>query len=99
MGELLKQGIRDAAAAAGQAVLVTGHGVCFWVHFTDRKRMDNYRDMLDNRLDLRDRYLRLMLDEGILLLPEGRMYLSVAHTEVDVEQTLRAIRRVFAQMS
>jgi len=99
MGELLKQGIREAAAAAGQSVLVTGHGACFWVHFTDRERIDNYRDMLDDRIDLRDRYLRLMLDEGILLLPEGRMYLSVVHTEVDVEQTLRAIRRVFAQMS
>ena len=99
LGEMLKQGIRDAAAASGQSVLVTGHGACFWLHFTDRDRIDNYRDMLDDRIELRNLYLRLMLDEGILLLPEGRMYLSVVHTEVDVEQTLRAIRRVFAQMS
>ena len=46
-----------------------------------------------------DRYLRLMLDEGILLLPEERVYLSAVHPEIDVHQTLEAVRRVFAQLA
>jgi glutamate-1-semialdehyde aminotransferase len=34
-----------------------------------------------------------MLDEGILLLPDGRWYLSVAHTDADIDLTLAAAER------
>lgn len=99
MGERLKAGIRQAAADAGLQVLVTGHGACFWVHFADVDGIDAYRDMLHDDRELLDRYLRLMLDEGILLLPEGRIYLSAVHTEEDVEKTLDACRNVFQQLA
>ena len=99
LGEKLKAGIRQAAKDAGLEVLVTGHGVCFWLHFTSASGIGNYRDTFADRRDLLDRYLRLMLDEGIYLLPEGRMYVSAVHTEEDVEQTLAAVRRVFAQLA
>ena len=99
LGERLKEGIRQAAKDAALEVQVTGHGACFWVHFTSAANITNYRDTLADRRDLLDRYLRLMLDEGILLLPEGRVYLSAVHTEADVDQTLEAVRRVFAQLA
>jgi len=31
---------------------------------------------------------------GLYLLPDGRWYVSAAHTEVDVEATLKSVRRV-----
>jgi len=99
LGDSLKAGIRQAAKDAALEVQVTGHGTCFWVHFTSAADITNYRDTLADRRDLLDRYLRLMLDEGILLLPEGRVYLSAVHTEADVDQTLEAVRRVFAQLA
>jgi hypothetical protein len=33
------------------------------------------------------------------LLPDGRMYVSAVHTEREVEQTVAAARRVFAEMA
>src|SRR5690606_12659816 len=95
LGEKLKAGIRQAAQDAGLELLVTGHGACFWLHFTSAESISNYRDTFADRREVFDRYLRLMLDEGIYLLPEGRMYVSAVHTEEDVEQTLGAVRRVF----
>jgi glutamate-1-semialdehyde 2,1-aminomutase len=35
-----------------------------------------------------------MLDEGITLLQDGRWYLSTAHTEREVEDTLSAVDRI-----
>jgi glutamate-1-semialdehyde aminotransferase len=37
-----------------------------------------------------------MLEAGIYLLPDGRWYLSAAHTEEDIEATLVELKRVFA---
>jgi hypothetical protein len=34
-----------------------------------------------------------LLDEGVLPLPDGRWYLSTAHTGADVDETLAAIER------
>jgi glutamate-1-semialdehyde aminotransferase len=35
-----------------------------------------------------------LLDQGELILPDGRWYLSIAHTDKDVEETLAAVERV-----
>jgi glutamate-1-semialdehyde 2,1-aminomutase len=99
LGEQLKTGIRQAAQVTGLEVLVTGHGACFWLHFSSAASISNYRDTFADRRDLLDRYLRLMLDEGVYLLPEGRMYVSAVHTGEDVEQTLAAVRRVFSELA
>jgi glutamate-1-semialdehyde 2,1-aminomutase len=37
-----------------------------------------------------------MLDEGVLLLPDGRWYVSTAHTDDDIDLTLSAVDRVLA---
>jgi glutamate-1-semialdehyde 2,1-aminomutase len=97
-GERLMAGIRKVAAEAHLPVTVSGVGSCFWVHFTDQMELRNYRDMLQRRQDRLDRYLPAMLDEGVLMLPEGRTYVSAVHDERDVNETLAAARKVFAQL-
>lgn len=98
-GERLMNGIRSAAREAGLPLQVIGHGTCFWLHFTERTDLRCYRDTLHSRRDLLDKYLTLMLDEGILLLPEGRVYVSAVHDDREVEQTLGAVRHVFARLA
>jgi glutamate-1-semialdehyde 2,1-aminomutase len=34
-----------------------------------------------------------LLDEGIVILPDGRWYTSVAHSEADIDGTLAAAER------
>jgi hypothetical protein len=58
-----------------------------------------YRDTFDDHKRRLDNYLRLALDEGLFLLPDGRVYVSAVHTESEVAETLEAIGRVFRKLA
>jgi glutamate-1-semialdehyde 2,1-aminomutase len=76
---------------------VCGFGTAFALHFTERAQLSQYRDTLaDNRERLAN-WIRAALERGIYLLPDGRIYLSTAHTRGDVECTIEAAERVFAR--
>jgi glutamate-1-semialdehyde 2,1-aminomutase len=96
-GETLMAGIQKSADAAGIAILINGIGASFHVAFTTRHKMLNFRDTLDSSVAARDTFLQAMLAAGIYLLPDGRWYVSSAHTAEDVEQTLDVVEKVFAK--
>jgi glutamate-1-semialdehyde 2,1-aminomutase len=96
-GERLMQGIGNAAQVAGIPILINGIGSCFHVAFSLRDEMRNYRDTLDSDLAARDEFLLAMLAAGVYLIPDGRWYVSAAHTENDITQTLDIVDKVFAQ--
>jgi glutamate-1-semialdehyde 2,1-aminomutase len=98
IGELLQKGILDAARRAGIPLTITGFGAAFSLHFTDRTDLTNYRHTLDDNKDLLNRFLRIALDEGLYLLPDGRLYVSTVHSEREVEDTVEAVKRVFAAL-
>ena len=95
-GELLIQGIQKAAEKLDIPVLINGVGSCFNLAFTTRREMRNYRDTLDLSTLARDIFLEGMLERGIYLMPDGRWYVSAAHSELDVERTLDAVGEVFS---
>jgi glutamate-1-semialdehyde 2,1-aminomutase len=96
-GETLMAGIQKSADAAGIPILINGIGASFHVAFTTRHKMLNFRDTLDSSVAARDTFLQAMLAAGIYLLPDGRWYVSSAHTAEDVEQTLDVVEKVFAK--
>ena len=99
MGQQIAKGIAAAAAENGVQVVVSGFGAAISVHFTKLAEVRSYRDFLQSDQQMLARYLRRILDEGIYLLPDGRMYVSAVHTEREVEQTVAAARKVFAEMA
>jgi glutamate-1-semialdehyde 2,1-aminomutase len=96
LGRVLMEGLREAARAAGVPVCMAGFGAAFSVHFTPLPSLTTYRDCLADDADRLARFLRGMLDQGVYLLPDGRFYVSAAHTEDHIESTLRAVRAVLA---
>ena len=98
-GRCLMQKIRDLARERHLPILVTGFGASFSLHFTPLTEIHNYRDTLKDRQELLQQFLRLALDEGIYLLPDGRFYVSAVHTEQEVEATAQAFGRVFAKLA
>jgi glutamate-1-semialdehyde 2,1-aminomutase len=96
-GERLIQGIEKSAAAAGIPILINGVGSCFHVAFTTRQTMRNYRDTLDSDISARDQFLLAMLADGVYLMPDGRWYVSTAHTKQDITRTLEIVEQVFAK--
>jgi glutamate-1-semialdehyde 2,1-aminomutase len=96
MGERLMAGIRQIAADRGLKLLVSGFGAAFALHFTHRTELREYRDVLDDDAAALQRFLHAAMTEGIHLLPDGRFYVSAAHGEQDIEETLAALGRVLA---
>jgi glutamate-1-semialdehyde 2,1-aminomutase len=98
IGETLKAGIQESAQRHGIDLVVCGFGAAFAIHFTQRRELPDYRATLDDdRVKLRTFILKA-LEEGIYLLPDGRLYVSVVHTEADAARTLEAFDRIFSQM-
>jgi glutamate-1-semialdehyde aminotransferase len=51
---------------------------------------------LDDDREMLQRVLRRAMEEGLHLVPDGRLYVSAAHTDQDIEDTVRAFERVFS---
>ena len=92
-GEELMSGLRESAQTLGMPLTVCGFGAAFAVHFSERQPLLAYRDTLkDDRERLRT-FLLHMLEEGVYALPDGRFYVSTAHSEDDIEETKRVVHR------
>jgi glutamate-1-semialdehyde 2,1-aminomutase len=99
MGSQLMTGLRDAARRRGIPAVVTGFGAAFALHFTDRTELREYRDTFDDDRGRLERFLGLALEHGLNLLPDGRFYVSAAHNEQDIADTLDAFDRIFAGLA
>ncbi len=95
LGARLMTGIRALAQKHHIPLLVTGFGTAFAVHFTKRTELVNYRDVLDDSQEALRLFLHAALREGLILVPDGRFYVSAAHTEEDIAQTLEKLDTVF----
>jgi len=95
-GRELMEGIRSAARRHGTDMAVCGFGTAFAVHFTKKTELDDYRDTLEDDRPKMLEFSRRLLERGVYMLPDGRFYVSLAHTSREVEATLQAVEQVLA---
>lgn len=98
-GARLEQGLRANADEFGIPLTINRVGSMVCPFFTN-EAVINYDTAKTSDLALFNRYFAKMLDEGISLPPsqfEG-MFISLAHTEEQIEQTIEANRKVFSQL-
>lgn len=91
-GETLRDGIADVLRGHGHQVCVAGEGPVFHLSFTTTQPR-NYRDLLLADKQKYSNFALALLDEGITTLPDGRWYLSTAHSDADIDHTLAAVER------
>lgn len=89
-GERLRLGMESALKQAGYPVVTSGGGPVFQLSFMNEPAR-NYRDRLKADAALGNAFVLALLDEGILALPDGRWYLSAAHSDEDIDNTLEAV--------
>jgi glutamate-1-semialdehyde 2,1-aminomutase len=94
-GERLSSGLEKLLRSRGYEVVTSGAGSVFQLSFMPRPAR-NYRDTLAADTARYSDFAIGMLDEGIVLLHDGRWYISTAHTDADVDFTLSAAERVLA---
>lgn len=97
-GETLRAGIEHLASQHSFPLKVTGYGAAMCLHFNDRDDLSEYRDILTDDAERLRRFLYLALEEGVILVPDGRMYLSIVHDRRDVDETLAALGRAFSKL-
>jgi glutamate-1-semialdehyde 2,1-aminomutase len=99
LGRRLSEGLRQAGADAGIPLQVLGDGPVLQVFFTEDKPLRNHRDLLRADKKKAISFGHELIRRGVSCTPGGKLYLSLAHTDQDVNRTveiaaaaLRAIR-------
>jgi glutamate-1-semialdehyde 2,1-aminomutase len=98
VSQALQSGLRSAASEAGVPVDVQGVGPLFAVLLSAR-RPRTYREAAECvAREQQAVWWRAMLERGVLFHPEPLQswYVSGAHTEVEIEQSVAAARESFA---
>jgi glutamate-1-semialdehyde 2,1-aminomutase len=100
LGARLEAGICDAAELAGVPVQFNRCGSMFCVYFT-RAPVENLADAMRSDRDRFKKYFHLMLQAGIYLAPSPfeAGFLSTAHSERDIDRTVRAAAQAMKRLS
>ena len=97
VSQLLARGLVHAARDAGIDLIADAQGGMFGFFFIN-SGVANFSDALRSNKELFIRFFHGMLTEGIYLAPSPfeAGFISIAHTQEHVEQTLSAASRVFS---
>ncbi|WP_138420826.1 glutamate-1-semialdehyde 2,1-aminomutase [Aquibacillus sediminis] len=100
LGAMLEEGILKHAAENNITVTVNRLKGALTVYFTDEK-VENYAQAEATNGDQFAQFFKLMLNQGINLAPSKyeAWFLTTAHTEQDIEETLKAVNEAFKQMN
>ena len=96
VGSRLRAGILEAGQRRGFAVQALGEDMVFGVRFMENADPKSWADLLDSDRELGTRWAMECVRRGALILPNEKIYLSVAHTESDVDRTLEICDAAFA---
>jgi glutamate-1-semialdehyde 2,1-aminomutase len=91
-GESLRASIVSIPRGKGFIVQTAGCGPVFQIAFHEHPA-EEYRDTLAANKTMYSDFAMALLDLDVLVLPDGRWYLSTAHSDADIDCTLNAVRR------
>lgn len=96
----LTEGIAAAAVRAGIPLTINRIGGAFSTHFCDHP-VTNYEEAQDTDSEQFAQFFRLMLEQGICLAPSKyeAWFLTIRHTDEDINETIRAAEHAFRQMA
>lgn len=99
LGAKLEQGILAAAATHDVTITINRLKGALTVYFTDETVTD-YLGAERANSEMFGRFFKLMLEQGINLAPSKyeAWFLTTAHTDADIDETIAAVNRAFAQL-
>jgi glutamate-1-semialdehyde 2,1-aminomutase len=96
IGSRLRHGMVEAGERHGFAVQAPGEDAVFGIRFTDRRPLRTWMDLTTADKDLGWRWALELLKRGMLVNPNEKFYISIAHTDADVDRTLEIVDAAFA---
>jgi glutamate-1-semialdehyde 2,1-aminomutase len=95
IGSRLRAGIEELGARYGFPVRCPGEDAVFGVRFTEKRVLRNWQDLLTADRELGLKWSLELLRRGLLVNPNEKFYLSLAHTDEDVDRTLQIVEEAF----
>ncbi|MGH2354517.1 MAG: aspartate aminotransferase family protein [Chloroflexota bacterium] len=89
-GTRLMEGLRERARRAGQPLLVQGLSAAFNTTFTEQPEVTDYRSYQQTDLPRQKAFLRALQDRGVRITSRGTWFLSTAHGDAEIDETLDA---------
>ncbi|WP_026673740.1 glutamate-1-semialdehyde 2,1-aminomutase [Alkalihalobacterium bogoriense] len=99
LGAHLEQGILAHAKAYDVPITVNRLKGALTIYFNTEK-VTNYEQAENSDSDMFARFFKLMLAQGINLAPSKyeAWFITIAHTEQDIEEALQAVKHAFSQL-
>ncbi len=98
LGVSLMGSVRELIRKHGVPAIVSGFGTAFAIHFTRKTELLDYRDTLADDSHMLQRFLFRALQEGLHIVPDGRFYVSAAHTARDIDETVERLDTVLGDI-
>jgi glutamate-1-semialdehyde 2,1-aminomutase len=88
LGRRLADGLRRAGANTNEPLQVLGDGPVLQVFFTEHRPLRNHRDLLRADKKKAAAFGHELIRRGVYCTPGGKLYLSLAHSDADLDRTL-----------
>lgn len=97
----LLAGLQQAADEVGISFKTQQVGGMFGLYFTDATDLSSYEAMTACNVDAFKQFFHGMLSRGVYLAPSAfeAGFISSAHTDADIEKTVKLAKEVFAEMA
>ncbi len=99
LGSRFRRAIEASGAAHGFAVQALGEDAVFGVRFMANAAPTSWADLLAADKDLGLRWAIELIKRGILVNPNEKFYISLTHTDADIDQAVEAVDEAFAAMA
>ena len=96
----LAEGLKALADKHGVPFTVQYVGGMFGLFFTEQQEITDFQSVMKCDAAKFNRFFHLMLEQGVYLAPSAfeAGFMSLAHTDADIQATLAAADRAFAQL-
>ncbi|MDU4465005.1 glutamate-1-semialdehyde 2,1-aminomutase [Haemophilus parahaemolyticus] len=96
----LAEGLKALAAKHNVPFVVQYVGGMFGLFFTEQTEVTSFQEVMKCDAAKFNRFFHLMLEQGIYLAPSAfeAGFMSLAHSDADIEATLQAADKAFAQL-
>ncbi len=96
MGARLRSGIEEAGLRHGVPARALGEDAVFGVRFIEDETITSWMDLQAHDTALGHRWAIECIKRGMLVNPNEKIYVSIAHTDTDVDRTLQICDDAFA---
>jgi len=98
IGSRLRKGMVESGTRHGFAVQAPGDDAVWGIRFTDHRPLRTWMDLTTADKDLGWRWAIELMKRGLLVNPNEKFYISTAHTDSDVDETLNIVDDAFAAL-